>query len=478
MVPPAVDVHDTQGIVLSAWGDLPHAAYALIRLPADLAAAKVWLGDIAGRVTPVHKPSRAADHRLQIALTDHGLKKLSAPDWVIEGLPDELKQGMYNRKRVLGDTGVNDPTDWEFGREEQQYDGLLMVYAAGGPKGPTDPSALHGRLEGLERELERAGGAVLHTECAAPFYGSLRHKEHFGFADGVSQPYVAGAPRPPRPGEDKIPTGEFLLGFENAYGRKPSGLTRGGFGTNGSYLVFRKLEQDVAGFWQYFHAQAVDQVGSGDSAAVDARREWLAARAVGRWRSGVSVVEAPDRDPGVADGATIDNSFRFRDYGDELGGRCPLGSHIRRANPRDSLAGSADESMGVVNRHRILRRGRSYGEEVKIDDALRMQRPVDGEATKRGLLFLSFQTSIARGFEFIQQLWLSNPSFKGLHREVDPLVGGGDERYEHFTIPDGQPGKVRRRLAGLQRYVRVRGGVYLFLPSLSALRTLARPDFA
>src|SRR6185503_16687500 len=143
----------------------------------------------------------------------------------------------------------------------------------------------------------------------------------------------------------------------------------------------------------------------------------------------------------------------------------PLSAHIRRANPRDARGGSPSQSRAIVNRHRIIRRGRSYG--APLPDAAARAGCDDGAS--RGLYFICLQSSIARGFEFIQQTWLTNPGFLGLHRELDPIVGTSDGRY-HVTIP-AEP--FRLRLTCMPTVVTHRGGGYFLLPSLSALARIA-----
>jgi deferrochelatase/peroxidase EfeB len=173
------------------------------------------------------------------------------------------------------------------------------------------------------------------------------------------------------------------------------------------------------------------------------------------------VVLHPDA-PGPAPDRASANDFQYLEL-DPDGERCPIGAHVRRANPRDARGGSADESWKVVNRHRLLRRGRGFGEAPTVEAAL---AGADATATV-GLLFVSLQASIARGFEFVQQIWNANPGFNGLFQEPDPVVGPGDH---HFTIP-GTP--VRLRLPVLPRFVIPRGGLYAFVPSRAALEVLA-----
>lgn len=299
----------------------------------------------------------------------------------------------------------------------------------------------------------------------------LTADEAFGFRDGISDPYVAElATRRQQddpPSARPVPLGEFVLGYPNAYGlltqrpvlppgSDPSGhlpvlppgrdatnpVGGADLGRNGTYLVLRSLQQDTAGFAEY-----VDQ----QSAASGIDAHLLAAKMVGRWRSGAPLALAPETDdPGLATA----NEFGYH-HDDQRGLRCPVGSHIRRANPRDSLdpdPGSA-ASLAVTDRHRLLRRGRRFAAGNDSD----------------GLHFLALNGNLGRQFEFVQHTWLDNPKFGRLHDDVDPIVSPRTGR-SVFTVPD-QP--VRRRFADLPDFVTTLGGAYLFLPGLRALRFLA-----
>ena len=177
-----------------------------------------------------------------------------------------------------------------------------------------------------------------------------------------------------------------------------------------------------------------------------------------------AIVNLPDRDdPRYATPEHL-NAFRYLEH-DPYGRRCPIASHVRRANPRDARGGSAKDSLKVSNRHRIVRRGRSYG--PRLDDAAALAGTDDG--VPRGLYFISLQASIARGFEFIQQTWLSNPGFNGVFCEPDPIMGNGDGTAE-VSLPDSP---LRLRLQDVPSVVTVLGGGYFFLPSLTALARVA-----
>lgn len=441
--PGSRDLDDIQGIVYSGWGEHLYAGYLFATL-ADPVRSRAWLASVHAHVTPASVGKRAAGDRLNIALSPNGLAKLGVPASVIAALPQEAKHGMASRARILGD---DPPGGWELGKHDE-LDVLVMVFAR-------DPDRRTVLLAEHRAALEAAGATVRPDELSWP----LEDKEHFGFADGVSQPFILGRKDAPPKGESAIATGEILLGYANAYGRKPASpiWDTHDFGANGTYLVFRKLHQHVDRFWGYLAQQARTL----DPARADELTQWLAAKIVGRWKSGAPVVLSPHHDDPSLSRANV---FGYLDR-DPHGELCPITSHVRRANPRDARGGTAKQSLDVANRHRILRRGRSYGPPLPDTEALAGRD--DGKP--RGLYFISLQASIARGFEFIQQTWLSNPGFAGLFCEPDPIMGNGDGD-SWATIP-GSP--VRLRLPNVPILVTVMGGGYFFLPSLSALARVA-----
>ena len=445
VIPREADLADIQGLVYSGFGDHDHAGYLFARLGTDAARSRAWLGELRTRVTSAAREGRAPDGRVQVALAPDGLRALGVPAAVLDAFPQEAKLGMRSRARILGD---DDPETWQLGHASKPLDLVVMVFAR-------DEAIRRTMLDRERAALDAAGAHVYPDELAVPLDG----REHFGFADGLSQPFLPGPGREPRHGDDPVAAGEILLGYPNAYGKLPQSPHWGDLdvGRNGTYLVFRKLAQDVAGFWGWLDARAREL----DPANAAELRELLAAKLVGRWRSGAPLALTADRDDPAFATPAKRNAFGYL-ADDPHGLRCPISSHVRRANPRDARGGSAEDSSEVVSRHRILRRGRSYGEllaDVTRDDGV-----------PRGLYFISLQASIARGFEFIQQTWLSSPGFHGLHGEPDPIVGNGDGT-SHVTIP-ALP--LRLRLRNVPSVVTVLGGGYFFMPSLTALARFAR----
>jgi Dyp-type peroxidase family len=458
-----LDVADIQGLVLYGYGSLRAACYLLLGIE-DGAAARRWLGGLAGRVTSAATP--AGQVAVNVALTSSGLAALGLPAAALAGFSLEFTDGIVDphRSRILGDVGESAPERWAWGGPGgQRVDVLLALFAR-------DAAA----LDGLHEESLAAVRAARLREVASLDTSDLGDREHFGFHDGVSQPSVAGSTRAGG-AMNTIQPGEFLLGYVNEHGQlterpllaadadprgrlpRDAATGRADLGRNGSYLVMRQLRQDVRGFWRW-----ADRASGG--AADPGPRTRLAAKAVGRWPSGAPLVQAPERDDPALGQA---NDFAYQ-APDPDGLRCPIGAHVRRANPRDSLepGPGTQRSIAVGRRHRLLRRGREYG--PAVDPATLLDEAGDG--VDRGLHFVCLCGNIARQFEFIQGTWVMSPKFDGLYDGDDPLLGARGEGGGTLTVP-GRP--VRSRHAGLPRFVTVRGGGYFFLPGLRALRYLS-----
>jgi Dyp-type peroxidase family len=317
---------------------------------------------------------------------------------------------------------------------------------------------------------------VVYSETGNTRPGAERGHEHFGFLDGVSQPGIRGLTRPSHPvyrpnqglpGQDLIWPGEFVFGYP---GQDPEDPVKAGkppdmatpWMRNGSYMVFRRLEQKVPEFRRFVAEQA---------ARLGMDRQLLAARMVGRWRSGAPLELAPLRDnPALGADDKRNNDFAYGD--DPFQRRCPYAAHIRKVYPRDD-AGSFAEAQ----RHRIIRAGIPFGPEVE-----------PGETTtkhSRGLMFVCYQTSIERQFEYIQRNYANNPDFvydkvrPGSGAPVkpgfDPIIGqapgnGPREMDEPFSNYPG--GNRRTTLEIPHQFVVLTAAAYFFMPSITALRTV------
>lgn len=455
---------EVQRLLLSGHGRLPHAVVLFLRF-SEASEARQVLQDLTGRVT------FGEDHhehcRLQLALGFPLLELLGLPSRTLEGFPPEFQEGTLTSARLqhLGDHGSSSPECWHWGaRPEDQVHLALFFYARDAQERDEFSPPLP------------AGAQVLYRQnMDLP----ADHREPFGFRDGLSQPQILG--RHPRPGgpnpeeiSDPIAPGEFILGYPNQRGHHPPSppvcpdcdpedllsphANRPGakdLGKNGSYLVIRQLQQHVETFRTFLRETAAA------FPEPEKDEEWIAAKMVGRWPDGRPLSLCPLSEDPPPNDQKEKAPFSFRSL-DPKGHRCPLGAHIRRANPRDSLIPDAKRSLFFSNLHRIIRRGRIY-------------RSPDGKEV--GLLFLCFNSSIRDQFEFIQHDWLNSTKFDGqLDCDSDPISGAQDPDdpalTDNFTI---QARPLRSRITGLPRFVDVRGSAYLFCPGKAALKWLSQP---
>ena len=471
-----LDLADIQGLLARGYRGLACARFTVFAVPCP-AAGHAVLSWLLPRVTTA--AAYTAGSALHIAFSASGLRRLGLPDGVIAGFSAEFGEGMVgqDRSRFLGDVEGSSPRFWDWGApQEPPADALVLLYAA-------TPQILSRRQAELAARLAAAG---IHQVTVLDTL-ELGDSEPFGFHDGISQPVIQGLPKASR-GARALPAGEFVLGYPNAYGqltdrpllpasddprhllpRDPAGSGAADLGRDGCYLVLRQLEQDVGAFWEYTAEATRRPDGSYDPRA----RTALAAKMVGRWPSGAPLIKTPDADdPRLGD----DNDFGYH-HTDPDGLACPLGAHIRRMNPRDSLDPDpgSERSLAVSDRHRLLRRGRAYGLSTAgapAGDDHAIRRAPDDSAPAHGgtgLHFVCLVASLARQFEFVQHTWLNNPNFNGLYDDTDPLAGSRHPRGATFTLP-ARP--VRRRYCDLPQFVRTRGGAYFFLPSISAVRYL------
>ena len=247
--------------------------------------------------------------------------------------------------------------------------------------------------------------------------------------------------------------GEFILGYpdedtrDDPKRRLPTAPVAP-LGKSAAYMVWRKLYQDVAR-WRRVMRDAAELYAGGDE-------HKLAAKVVGRWSDGTPLVTHPDKpDPEFDASGPGANDFR---YDSDLDGRrCPLGSHVRRSNPRDALGFEGHLSF----RHRMIRRGMPYGKELA-------EGVLNDDGIDRGLVFVSFQGSISRQFEGVQVQWLNAGNIFGLGHDKDFVLGD-----PHGTGKMTIQGKPPFFLAPQEVFVRTRGGEYLFVPGMTALAALA-----
>ena len=491
---PKIDKADVQGLVARSYKRLREACYVPVHFgdAVDPAAARAWVGALTARVTPASKSSADVTREgraVNVGLTYAGVAALGLDETTLGTFGREFIEGMNgdHRQRALGDTGPLAPENWAWGGPKTPVvHGMLFLFA-------TTAEGLAALVD-EERRYAAAAGAVLGAPLDSVMLAG--DKEHFGFHDGIAQPRIEGirsdADAPSN--EPQIPAGEVLLGYRNAYGQYPATPTvpvtraaarlfpvappdpydttlgeRLDLGKNGSYVAFRQYAQDVKAFWAFMDAAAAHDA---------ARRKWLAARMVGRWPNGTPLEVEPDQEPAEFDAKTANRFLYAKD--DLYGERCPLGSHIRRTNPRDGMGPTPAESLMVADRHRLLRRGRAYGPPLaaSFDPSDVLASDGGGE---RGLHFICFNTDLGRQFEFVQSTWVNSMKFDGLYTDPDPVIAPHRDPDHPATHPEEissftvQQCPVRHRVNRIPRFVTIRGGAYLFMPGVKALGYLADP---
>lgn len=417
----------------------PYAAtYVVLRI-GDRKAGRDLMRRMGAVVTSAADPTGPlADTWVSVALTYQGLKTIGVPQESLDSFAWEFRQGMAARAKELGDSGESAPEHWEAPLGTPDAHVVLVAVSA-------DRQQLEAVLDrGREayRELSPAIAAIWRQDC----YALPTEKEPFGFRDGISHPAIEGSGIPgTNSREQPLAAGEFVLGYRDEMGgiqvTRPDVL-----GRNGTYVAFRKLHQRVAAFRRYLQANATSQE----------QEEFLAAKMMGRWRSGAPLALCPLHDnPALGADRRRNNDFLYEE--DDPGGfKTPGGSHIRRTNPRDASV------AGVARIHRMIRRGTAYGPPLP-------EGVLEDDGADRGLMFAFVGAHLGRQFEFVQSQWINDGVFFGAGDAKDPIVGS-NSKDDSFTVPR-RP--VRRRLQGLPRFVVTRGGEYGFLPGLRALRWLA-----
>ncbi len=466
--PPRIDRSDVQGNVLRAYGSTyPCTAYVFVGL-GDLAGGRVWLNEVADLVSTDEdwQGTKPRSHH-NVAVTCSGLRALGVPETVIETFSDEFRQGMAPRSEMLGDLGPSASKLWDSGLGTGAAHVLVIVNAR-------SRDEIESELASLRDSIERATGvSVVHEQYAellSPPGGdpAAPPREQFGFSDGAAQPAITGVSDDSAPGGGvplaggswrALALGEFVLGYPDEdtlvdpLKRLPS-APADPLGRSGTYMVYRKLRQDVALFRRVLR-DAAARYASGDE-------ELLAAKVVGRWRNGTPLVTSPDRpDPSFSANVVASNAFRYLDV-DADGRRCPLGAHIRRSNPRDALGWHGLDDSGLLSfRHRIIRRGVPYGPPLAGG-------VLEDDGIDRGLVFVCFNASISRQFESVQLQWLNDGNGFRLGHDSDFLLGSplGTGK---MTVQGDPP----FMLSPQGMFVTTRGGEYLFMPGIAALRALA-----
>jgi Dyp-type peroxidase family len=451
-----MDLGDIQGDILRAYGnDYDCTTYAFVTIDCPPEQARAWFSGLVKHVTTAEPWPDGEKPRttLNVSVTAAGLRALGVSEAVVGSFSQEFRDGMSRRAALLGDIGPSDPTTWEPGLGTGDAHVLLTINA----QQTSDRERALGKMSDA---MNAAGGVrIIYQEDTELLAGA---REHFGSADGFSQPAIEGTSDdrargggvPLKDGGWRaLAPGEFILGYPDEDTRvdpkqRLPNAPAAPLGKSGTYMVWRKLYQDVA-LWRRVIRDAANRYDGGD-----ARK--LSAKVVGRWDNGAPLVTHPDGPPADYD-PKVHAANDFRYDGDRDGMRCPIGAHVRRSNPRDALGFEGHLSF----RHRMIRRGMPYGAPLA-------EGVYEDDGVDRGLVFVSFQGSISRQFEGVQVQWLNAGNIFGLGHDRDFILGD-----PHATGKMTIQGKPPFFLAPQELFVRTRGGEYLFVPGMTALATMA-----
>nr|WP_120270982.1 peroxidase [Mycolicibacterium novocastrense] len=403
---------------------------------------RAWLSALLDKVqsaADVRATMDTSDRWVTLAFTWYGLRALGVGEESLATFPDAFREGMAARASILGDTGAAAPDHWLGRLAGDDLHAIAILFSR------TDEQCRRS-IDEHDELLARTEGvrSLSHLDLNATPPFNYAH-DHFGFRDRLSQPVMKGSGEDPTPGSgDPLEAGEFILGYPDENGPvldlpEPEALSR-----NGSYMAYRRLQEHVGLFRDYLKTNS----------QTSEDEELLAAKFMGRWRSGAPLVLTPDKDdPGLGADPMRNNDFNYKEM-DPFGYACPLGSHARRLNPRDTAH--------YMNRRRMIRRGATYGPALPVD------APEDG--VDRGIAAFIICADLVRQFEFAQNVWINDKTFHELDNEHDPICGTQDGTLD-FTVPKRPIRKVHK---GIPAFTTLKGGAYFFLPGLGGLRYLAQ----
>src|SRR6202795_1474537 len=323
---------------------------------------------------------KAADAWIAVAISYTGLVALGVPEDSLRSFPEAFRVGMAARAEKLRDYGANDPKTWDrpFGSGQIHLQVSIV----------SDTEDQSRRTLEIARQQYQgfSGVTVLLAQEFGAQPGSLNS---LGYKDSISQPAIEGSGVEPLPGQGQaIKAGEFILGYPGEAGVPLAMPQPDTLGRNGTYVGLRKYQSRVGAFNRFLR----------ENGQTDEERELLAAKLVGRWRSGTPLTLAPTKD----DAALGEDPRRNNDFtyaSDPDGKQVPLGCHMRRMNPRDSKM----PVLTDVNIHRIIRRSTTYG--APYD---RNAMSEHDDEVERGIYFLFISAKAMNTLEFLQEQWIND----------------------------------------------------------------------
>jgi Dyp-type peroxidase family len=450
-----LDATDIQGFAMRGY-NFPYARYVFLKF-LDAQKAREGLGQLIDDITTgEHWDDGKPPTTVNIALTFRGLMALEVPAASLISFPVEFAEGMKARAKILSDTGRNDPENWD-PMWQLEVHAWLGVHAQ-------SPEALEKQCADLAVLMQSVGGATavgFQDAAALQIDGKISTKEHFGYTDGFGNPEYLGVEKTRQPGQGKLKsdgtweplaTGELLLGYGDEAGELPVAPVPHLLANNGTFMVYRKLHQNVATFRRYLKEKGALYPGGKDK---------LASKFVGRWQDGTPVELSPDKpDPKIVGDPNKNVDFAYGN--DQAGRHCPLGAHIRRTNPRDAFGFNGK----LINRRRISRRGMVYGPYVPENQEVR-------DDQEHGVVFMALNASLFRQFEFVQQQWIEYGNDAHQGNDKDLMLGNHEEGGKFMVPGTADPNNPPFVCGGLPNFVELRGGDYFFIPSITALRMIA-----
>jgi Dyp-type peroxidase family len=405
----------------------------------DAQSARKWVEALiptVGTAKSVLAASPTDMRWVSLAFTWNGLRKLGLDEASLGTFPEPFRQGMAARAQMLGDAGVNHPDNWEDNMASENLHAVVILFAR-------DRNERERCIKKHQEYLDQAPGVEILSSLLLEAVPPLDYvHEHFGYRDRITTPVIEGMGIEPTPGSSPASKpGEFFLGYPDDTGvmpiqPQPEMLTK-----NGSFLAYRKMQEHVGAFRDFLK----------ENGNTPEEQELVAAKIMGRWRTtGAPLVLSPDKDdPELGFDNQRNNNFDYEKM-DPKGYACPVGSHCRRMNVRDSNVSR------IMNRRLIIRRGGTYGPYLPDD--------VPDDGANRGIAVFAGCADLARQFEFLISVWANDPEFGHLN-ERDPFAGSIDGAFE-ITVPK-KP--IKKKLKGLQAFTTMRGGAYFFLPGNNAL---------
>src|SRR5712691_3185704 len=439
----AVDLHDIQATLLRHRPEPYFGTHVFLHIN-DPRGGREFLRRLAPHIGSAADWWNAAAAWIAVAITYPGLVALGVPEDALRSFPEACRVGMAARAEKLRDYGVNDPDNWDRPFGSGQIHIQVSIVSDTEDKWRRTMETARHQYQGL------VGLTVLLTQDFGAQPGSLNS---LGYRDSIGQPAIEGSGVEPLPGQGQpIKAGEFILGYPGEAGVPLAMPQPDVLGRNGTYVGLRKYQSRVGAFNRFLRANS----------QTAEERELLAAKLVGRWRSGAPLTLAPTKtDAALGEDPQRNNDFTYAE--DPRGRQVPLGCHMRRMNPRDTRL----PVLTDVNIHRIIRRSTTYG--APYDPNAISEHDDEGA---RGIYFLFISAKAMNTLEFLQQEWINDGNFMNLGNERDPIVGLQEEGAP-FTI---RKEPVRHRIHGIETFNVLRGGEYLFMPSLSALNWLAGLD--